>query len=282
MRGLFNWVNQNYLVSVLAGLLIIFLQAILFNRLCIEHDVIYSHSYLPAYFYMLVNSVYPQNLVFNPVMLISFCMLLAFVFLFRLYQGTNSAILLYYAALFMGLASLIYPGLYLGMLFLVAGTMIFKNITIKDLLGIVSGYIFAGFTAACIIYISGAVYKVPSLSYRLSLTFSSSPDAYFAVSVILFITVAGLMKTFVNYSKNNIKTRRITLLMVAYLAFSLILVLMNLHDFRLFFPLMSCSLSIQLAYFLIGTKQRRLKELLNYLLIATIVFSLYGRYLNLY
>lgn len=281
MRGFFYWVNQNYMLSVLAGLAIIYIQSILFNRLCIQHDVIYAHSYLPAYFYMVINSVFPQNLVFNPVMLISFCVLLAFIFLYQLYMGQNSAILLYYAALFMGLASLLFPVFYFGIVFLIAGTIIFKNITIKDLLGIISGYVFAGIAAAGIFYLMGVQYRFPSLSYKLDLSFGSSPDAYFAVSVILFITIAGMIKTFINYSKNNIKTRRITLLMVAYLFFSLVIVLLNLHDFRLFFPIMSCSLSIQLAYFLIGTKQRNLKELLNYVVLLTVLFSLYGRYLNL-
>ena len=55
MQGFFMYVNQNYVVSILLALLIVFIQSVWFNRLCISHDVIYAHSWLPAYFFILVD-----------------------------------------------------------------------------------------------------------------------------------------------------------------------------------------------------------------------------------
>lgn len=282
MQGLFAAVNKNHLVSLLVGLIVVFIQAILFNRICIEHDVIYHHSYLPAYFYVIINSVYPENLTFNPLMIINFCVLFSLIFLFQLYQDTKSTKLLYYAALFLGTAALILPVFYLGMVFLIIGTMVFKNITLKDILGIVSGYAFAGIVAYGVYFILGSHYVFPTLKLKLNIKLISLPGDYIALSILVIITLAGLFKTFINFSKNNIKTRRITLLMVIYLMFSTTLLLMNIVDYRLFFPLLTVSMSIILAYFLIGPKHRRLKELLNYVLLFAVFYSLYGKFFTLF
>ena len=63
---------------------------------------------------------------------------------------------------------------------------------------------------------------------------------------------------------------------MAYMAFSLVLLGFNFEEFRIYFPLMAASVSVQMAYFLMGNKQRRIKEFLNYLLIGAVIYSLYG------
>lgn len=279
MKGVFAFVNQNYNLSLLVGLIFIFIQAMLFNRLCIEHDVIYTHSYLPAYFYMLISSVFPENLLFNPIMLINFAILLSFVFLFQLYRGTDSSKLLYYTGMFFGAVSVVMPVYYSGVIFLVVGTIIFKNITVKDSLGIISGYVFPAMIVLGGFFLAGGQYRFPNFEYKLQFDLASSLNSYLAVSAILTISVLGLLKTAGNYNKNNIKTRRITLLLVAYLGFSAFVILVKMEQFRLFFPVLTISLAVHIAYFLLGNKQKRWKEMANYLLIATVFYSLYGSHI---
>jgi hypothetical protein len=278
-QGFFSYINQNYVVSVIIGLIIVFIQSVWFNRLCITHDVIYAHTWLPAYFYMLVSSVYLENLVFNPVMLINFAILLCFTFLFQLYQSFNSSQILYYSGLFLGAVSVAMPIFYTGIIFLIVGTIIFKNITLKDLLGILSGYIFPAIVTAGIYFLAGSQYHFPDFNYKLDFRFGTSLSAYPAVLGITFLTIAGLMKTVVNYSKNNIKTRRITLLLVSFLVFGQMIIFFKMQEFRLFFPLLTIGFATQLAYFLLGSKNRRWKELIHYLLLAALFYSLYGELL---
>ncbi|MCC7296760.1 MAG: hypothetical protein IT244_00395 [Bacteroidia bacterium] len=276
MQGFFALVNQNFTLSILMGLLLIFIQAIFFNKLCIDHDVIYAHSYLPAYFYMVISSVYPENLLFNPIMIINFAILFAFNYLFQLYQGINTSKLLYYASLFLGTVSLVMPVYYSGIVFIIVSTIIFKNITLKDMLGIISGYLFPALIAAGVYFLMGKQYAFPKLEYKLQFEFTSRFNVYVALGVIGALTIAGLLKTGSNYTKNNIKTRRITLLMVAYLAFSVLVILIKLEQLQLFFPILTISLAAETAYFLLGNKSRRWKEFFNYVLLATVFFSLYG------
>lgn len=282
LRGFFNLVNKNYAVSVLVGLFVIFIQSIWFNRLCIDHDVIYTHSYLPGYFFMLANSLFPESLVVNPVMLMNFSVIASFTYLFRLHHSINSAGNIYYASLFMGLASLIMPLFYSGTVFLVVAIMAFKNINLKDLLAILTGYIFAGMIAAGSYYIAGTQYHFPRIDYQLNLQFGRAEESWAVLSIAMILGAAGLAKTFINYSKNNIKTRRIALLMSAYLAFAVFLILFNSSQYILLFPLLAPCLGVLMAYFLIGKRQRRGKEFLHYILLLAILWSLYSKSLNLF
>jgi len=278
VAGVFSYVNQNYILSISLGLLVVFIQCIWFNRLCISHDVLYSHTWMPAYFYMLVNSIYPENLIFHPLLLINFAILLCFTFLFQLYQSSNSSKILYYSGLFLGAASIAMPIFYTGIIFLITGTIIFKNITLKDLLGILSGSVFPAIMVWGIYFLSGSEYHFPELNYKLKFAFGKAFSTYPAVIGITLLTILGLAKTVINYSKNNIKTRRITLLLVAFLVFAQLILFIKVNEYRLFFPLLTMGISTQLAYFLLGSKNRRWKEFINYLLLASIFYSLYGEY----
>jgi len=144
------------------------------------------------------------------------------------------------------------------------------------MLGIISGYLFPALIAAGVYFLMGKQYSFPKLEYKLQFEFTSRFNVYVALGVIGALTIAGLLKTGSNYTKNNIKTRRITLLMVAYLAFSVLVILIKLEQLQLFFPILTISLAAETAYFLLGNKSRRWKEFFNYVLLATVFFSLYG------
>lgn len=276
MNGFFTLINQNIYIAVIGGLLLVFAQSLLFNKLCIDHDVIYSHSYLPAYFFMMLNSVFIENLFINPIMLVNLFVLFSLMSMFRLYREENSSVILFYTALFFGCASLILPVMYTGFLFLILGTIIFKNISIKDILAILSGYLLPVLMLWGVQFLLGYPYVFPKVSYKFQFTFTSRIQTYIVVIYILAICSAGLLKTTVNYTKNNIKTRRISLLMIANLVFSLVIILFKTNEYQFYFPLLTFALSIQFAYFLLGKKGRRGKEFLHYVLLAVIIYSLYG------
>ncbi len=269
-------IGGNLIWSVLAGLVVVFIQAMLLNRLCIQHDVIYSHTYLPAYFYMVLSSLFAENLLLNPVMIVNLLVIFAFFSLFQLYQNQESSAMLFYSSLFFGMCGLIVSEFMLGVFFLIAATIVFKNVTFRDVIGIVTGAIFPIWILFGIYYIIGVPFTLPELSYKLNLQFSNIIAARFSMGVLAVITVAGLFKTAANYNKNNIKTRRINMSLIVYFAFALLLVLLRIDEFRIIYPVLAINLSVITAYFMLGSQGRRWKELINYLLLIAVFFSLYG------
>lgn len=272
----FELANSSFYISILGGLLIIFLQGLLFNKLCIDHDVIYTHSYLPAYFFMLLNSVFPENLFINPSMLVNFLILFSFFSMYRMYRMESTSVILFYTALFYGCASLIFPSLYSGFVFLIVGTIIFKNISLKDILSIISGYALPWLMLWSILFLAGKNHVIPEINYELDFNFRLQITGYAVLFYILILVSGGLFKTTFNYTKNNIKTRRITLYMIGNLAFMALIVLFKMKEYQFYFPLLGFSMSLQIAYFLMGSKAKKWKIILHYLLLFAIVISLYG------
>jgi hypothetical protein len=278
--GLFDTLNQNFYLSISLGLLVVFVQALFFNRLCIEYDVLYVHSYLPAYVYVIVSSIYPENLLLHPSMLLNFGILMSFYFMFRLYQAQSTSKILYYASLFLGIISIVLPVFYNGFIFIVIGTMIFKNISVKDILAIISGYIFPALIAAGVYYLQGIEYTIPQLDYRIKLRLDIQLQAYLATGIIGVYTAAGLFKTLINYNKNNIRTRRINMLIVLYLFFAILIVLTKSDNFRQYFILPAIGIATEVSYFFLGNKKHRIKEVLNYIMLIAVFYSLYGGFLH--
>ena len=65
-------------------------------------------------------------------------------------------------------------------------------------------------------------------------------------------------------------------LRLKFCVFAQMIIFFKMHEFRLFFPLLAIGFATQLAYFLLGNKNKRWKELINYALLVAVFYSLYG------
>jgi hypothetical protein len=278
LQGVFSFTAQNFYVSILSGLLLVFIQSLIFNKICIDHDVIYTHSYMPAYCFILLNSIFPENLYLNPAMLVNFFILFSLMAMFRMYGMERTSVTLFYTALFYGCASLFFPVLYTGILFLILATIIFKNINLKDILALISGYTLPALMLWSLLFIAGSKYNLPSFTFAINFKLGFPLQTYLILFIVGAIVVAGMFKTTINFTKNNIKTRRINLFIFGNIIFFILVVLFKIGEYQFYFPLLTFGMAVPVAYFLLGSKGRRGKELLNYMLILAILFSLYGNY----
>lgn len=280
LEHLFSAIQSRPVLAVSLGFLAIVLQALIFNRICISHDVLYIHTYMPAWLYVLASSIFPENLLFNPVMAGNFLVLGAMAFLFRIYQSDDSPILLFYAAFLFSLASLFITEYLAAPLLLLAVNIIFKNVTLRDLLAIVTGTLLPLGMLWSVMWMAGEAFTFPSPRYNLQIRFDASLLRYVSLLLLVIIAAAGVIKSSLNYLKNNIKTRRISLLFVVMLAFTVLIVLVRYTYLKIYFPVTSIPVALFAGYFLMGSKGTRIKEMLHFALLLLLLFSLYGNYLR--
>lgn len=279
LQDMFSAIAAQPVLSILLGYLAVVLQALILNRLCIMHDVLYVHTYMPAWLFVLANCVFPENLGFNPVMVSNFFVLGAMSFLFRLYQSDDSAILIFYAAFLFSLAAMFVTELLAAPLLILAVNIIFKNVSLRDLLAIATGALLPLGMIWGISWMAGQDFSFPVPKYNLRLRIDMSLLRYLSLVMLFLLSAAGLFKSSLNYLKNNIKTRRINLLFVSLLAFSLLIVLVRYTNIKIYYPLACIPLALFAGYFLLGNKGRRIKEFLHFTLLLLLIFSLYGNHL---
>jgi hypothetical protein len=275
-ESLFNAIRQNHGLSLTLGFVVVFLQAIFFNRLCNRHDVLYTPTFMPAWLFVLANSIFPENLHLNPLMFSNFFVIGAFAFLFQLHQTQNSPTMLFYAAALLSIGSLFVTE-YLGApLVLLVATIIFKNVGLRDLLAIITGTLIPLGMIWSFHYLSNQHFDFPVPRYSLKITLDSGILRYLSLPFIFLLAFSGLLKSSIHYFKNNIKTRRINLISVVFFVFAVFIALIRYDHLRLYFTIADAGLALFAGYFLLGEKGRILKGLLHSLLLLLIVVSLYG------
>lgn len=272
----FNTVRQWPWLSLTLGFLVVFTQAMIFNRLCNEHDVLYTPTFMPAWLFILANSIFPENLHINPLMVSNYFIIGAFAFLFRMHQSDQSPKLLFYAAALMSLGSLFITE-YLGApIMLLLATIIFKNVGPRDLLAIVTGTLLPLGMIWSFHFLADKQFDFPIPKYTLNIRLDKAVLRYVALTFFFLLAFSGLLKSGLHYFKNNIKTRRINLVSIAFFVFAVFIALIKYDHLRLYITISNCGLALFAGYFLLGEKGQKLKGFLHTLLLVLLVLSLYG------
>jgi len=272
----FNTVRQWPWLSLLLGFLVVFSQAMLFNRLCNLHDVLYTPTFMPAWFFILANSIFPENLHINPLMVSNYFIIGSFAFLFRMHQSDQSPKLLFYAAALLSLGSLFVTEYLMASLLLLIATIIFKNVGFRDLLAIVTGTLIPLGMIWSFYYLNNQHFDFPIPKYNLKIKFDTAVLRFIALTYFFALAFSGLLKSGLHYFKNNIKTRRINLVSVTFFVFAIFIMLLKIDHLRLYTTITNCGLALFAGYFLLGEKGLRLKGLLHSILILLLLLSLYG------
>ncbi len=270
---IFRW---NIYISMGIAFVLLILQAAVFNKICIEHDVIYTHTYLPAYFFVLINSLFFENLTLNSVVLGNTFVLIALSFMFRIYQSKEDSKQIFSAAFWMACAGFFIPEMVLSFLFIIPGILIFKTITLRDILTVFSGMFFPFLFFYGISYLYTGNVNISLFDNDVRIDFSNDWFQYTSFLVIMVLAVMGIGKGIVNYFKNKIKTRRIFSLQVLFLIFSGLICLVKYSHIKIYHVILVFSTCALISYFLVGSNQRKIKEFMNLMLIAVVVYSLYG------
>ncbi|MEZ4804896.1 MAG: hypothetical protein R2852_05290 [Bacteroidia bacterium] len=107
LTDFFNWINYYPLVGFAISTLMVFITAIVFNKICIKHELIIFPSYLPAYFFILLNSVFVDQFYAGPVIFVNFFLIVSLGSILNLYQSENTSISIFSASTLAGLSALL-------------------------------------------------------------------------------------------------------------------------------------------------------------------------------
>ncbi len=279
MAGLSQLPFLSFSLSTLAVLL----QAFLLNNLCNRHDVIYQHTYLPAYIFILGASIVPEQYFLQPAHLVNILLILALGQIFSFYKSNMAHNEVFSAGFLLGMAALLKTEWLVMFLFLIISIMVFKAIPFRELISALLGFILPLYIAYGMLFVATVSFRNPYLDFIPTSIPKVEIDMFgflpFIILLIYYIVAQG--KAWGNYWKNNIKTRRITQSLLFYTPFALALVLFPGKDLLNDIDLILVPFSVSIAYLYLGKKSKRLKEIANLLILAAIFFVQYYQILHL-
>jgi len=281
--NLVDWINQWPFFSVMISAIFVIGQALFVNFICRTHELVQPVGYLPAYFFVLVQSLFPENLLLTEYHLGNLLVFIGLACFFQLKDGYDT-VTLFYGSLCFGAAILIVPDHLMILLFLIACVLVYKNIVISDILAIVFGLVMPYYLMKSLAYIFRwdlkVMHSVETTPIDMTLFGSGISLIFIKYTVFalfsLFV-IFGLLRQIGGYFQNNVNVRRSKLVVILFFVYSIFLMLIHWKEIRNFHLLSAFPSAIFLASFFSGERVPWWKELLNYILLASLVYSLYSK-----
>lgn len=282
ITGVVNYLNGFVWLSFVISFGLVVLQALIISETCVHTGLIQGGGYMGAYFFLLINSLFMGNFLLSEFQIGNLFAFAGLRLMIRLREGYNTKVL-FYAGLFFGLSLLIVPDHLWIIVFLVIAVLVYKTIVVKDVLAIVFGLGLPYYFVSSINYIfrlnNEPVETVSNMNDSLKniVKIGLLPNySYVIFGVFLIVAVMGLLRQLGGYYKNNTDVRRSITLMALFFVYSLFMLLLHWKEMESFYLLMGFPLTVFLASFFNDERVSWWKDMVNVLLMALVVFSIFG------
>lgn len=168
-------------------------QALYLNYTVNKFKLFPKSSYVAAFAYITLSSLFPQYVSFNNVMIANWAMLAVIFAIFRLSQTTEPRKIIFNTGLVIGVATLIYMPAALYLILLLIAISIVRPFNIGEWLVAILGAITPVYFAAGLFYLYDVLHWLPDmlhLSFNTDYTMYKSANAIGVISgvFVLFIT----------------------------------------------------------------------------------------------
>lgn len=217
-----------FLFSILTFLLL-YAQAVLFNRICNYHKLFPKPNFLPGMSYILVTSLLPDWNHFSAPLLVNFIMIWSWYRMIELYNNNHPITAIFNIGLLAGLASLLYIPAMAFLLLVLFALIIMRPFRIQEwlvgFLGFTSPYYFLLF----VLYFTGQLHWNNVLPHII-FTIPAMPTSIWISLGLVFLLIHFIIGGYFvqnNLNKMLIQVRKSWSLLLVYLIVAVVVILIN-------------------------------------------------------
>lgn len=272
------FLGQNQVIAVL----IILLQAFLINYIANAHNILYKGSVLPGLFYVLINSIYIEQLQLTPQLLSNTFVILLFNRLCYLYESEQPLFLVFESGILLGLGILFDYDLIIYLPFILLSVLYMTSFNLRFWVVAILGIIVPSYFLGVLFFLTDHLNDfINSFNYSLQKTYFNPIGISLEQGIIWFfiipVFVISAFQIQINFLRNKVKTRRIQLIILFMLLFGIVSVLAENQGFVYGLTFLGFSLSILLANYFVRSQRKWLKE---FLFIGMLICIIYYQYFN--
>ncbi|MCE2740207.1 MAG: DUF6427 family protein [Sphingobacteriales bacterium] len=277
---LFNWLKSHQLFTfqlpVMATVLL-FLQALLINYITGSHDILYKGSVMPGLFFVLLNSIYPEQLLLSPQLLANTFIILLLHRLCYLYESDRPLFLVFDAAILLGIGLLLDYDLIIYLFFILLSVLFMTAFNLRYWLAAIFGIIIPSYFLGVYFFLTDQLGDfLISFQYSISKSYLNPIGITWIESLIWFIIIPifvfSTLSLQLNFLRNKVKTRRIQVIILLLQVFGVISVLAQNQMYVFGLAFLSVSLSVIMANYFIRSKRKLLKDILFLLLLICMMY----------
>lgn len=195
----------------LLALVLVFIQSLYMNGIVARHKLFNRHTYIPAFVYLLLGSVYPTFNGFNETIFVNWFLLAAMDTMFSFTQTQQPRKLIYNAGFFFCMAAMFQFTLLSFFLLLLVGMVMFRPINLGEWTVAMMGYLTPIYFVGCLLFLTD---RLNIVRYWAHIGFSVAKDLpstgfiIFSVSGMVILLTSGVYAMQENVAMSNIYVRR--------------------------------------------------------------------------
>lgn len=273
LSAFFTSINEYPLVGFIISTLFVFITALLFNHICIKHELIIFPSYLPAYFFILLNSVFVDQFYAGPVIFVNLFLIISLGAIMNLYQSENPSISIFAASTLAGLSTLLNITYIAFFVVVVIGINIFRPFNFRENISALIGFLMPLYVGTMVNYLINGNF----LPYHIFFPdYGNFNSQYWALKSALpsigLVGVLAFIRMYKNFFRNSTKQRRSIQFMAILLITSIVLMITGKQNPRQEFAFVTIPLAFSFTFYFSNSKLNVLKEIVNVLLVISILF----------
>ena len=261
----------------LAGALVV-VQGYMLNYTVSKHDILYKDTFLPGLFYVLICSLFPEQLQLTPQLISNTFLVMVFQRMCYIYESDNPLLMVFDAGMYLGMGIMFNYDLFVFLPFILAGVVIFTSFNLRFIIISLLGILLPLYFTAVFFYLTNRLEEVLQMVKAGFVSFGYLPAIsdfkVLAPWLIIFpVALIGAFNLQQNFFRNKVKTRRITQSIGLPFVFGVLSLFIENSNMLYAFFYMDIALAIVLAYYFISTKRFILKEIIFYSLLAMAVYA---------
>ena len=277
----FHYTFSPYLNTLVAGI-IVFIQALLLNRLVNHFNLLGKPTFLPALMYITLSGLYSPFLVLSPPLICNFFVIWMLFKLIDFYKSKDSKSDAFDLGMIVAVGSLIYLPFVFFFLLIWISLIIFRPFNWREWIACMIGYITVFFFLAVYYYWGNNLGKFADIWLPLSTKFPNAVVISYYNYLILIpigvILVLALISLQQNYYKSYVQIRKTFQL----LFLTLLIAALTFYTTGAFhlthFLLCAAPAAVFFSYFFLHARRRWFYETLYILLAAVIIYLQFNNF----
>ncbi|MDA9554689.1 DUF6427 family protein [Pelobium sp.] len=255
---------------------ILFIQALFFNKIVNDLNIIGKASFLPALFYVVAGSIFTPFLYLSPPLICNFFLLFIIYKIMAEYKGGDAIGPMFDLGLIVAIGTLFYFPFVLFLLFLWASLVVLRPFNWREWVGVLMGYLTVVFFLGVYYFWNGRLldfYEIwKPLSNKFPFYIKIQVTDYIVLLPIAICLFLGFVQLRINFFKSFVQVRKFFQLLFYLFLFSTISFYLK-AEFRISHFLMCViPVSVLLAYYFAHAKRRWIYESFFLVIIGFIIY----------
>ncbi len=264
------------LANVSVAIVVMFLQALFFNKIINKHGILGKSTFLPAACYIIVCSVFTPFLTFTPPLLCNFFLLFIFNKILLEYKNSNSIAAMFDLGLVVALGTLFYFPFVGFILLLWIALLLFKPFYWREWVSVLVGFLTLIFILGVYYYWNNKLLDFVEIWKPLSTKLPIYINIQVLDYIVLFPIVVCVLLSFYYLNQNFFRSYVLVRKSFQLALFIFLMAILTFYlrpGFRInHFLLCAIPVALSLSYYFVNAKKKWVFETLFFVTIAVIIY----------